>query len=50
VVQTFPESRFQILRARNFAVATIKNAECLKNGRADDNVEVIAAHQKYTAN
>jgi len=50
VIQTFSEFRFQILRARNFAVATIKNAERLKNGRADDNAEVIAAHQKYTAN
>jgi len=50
VIQTFSEFRFQILRARNFAVATIKNAERLKDCRADDNAEVIAAHQKYTGN
>jgi len=48
VIQTFPEFRFQILGARNFAVAAVKNAECLKNGRADENAHVIPAHKKHT--
>src|SRR6266704_71681 len=47
VIQTFPELRFQIFGARNFAVATINNTECLKNSGADDNADVIAAYQKY---
>ena len=48
VIQTFPEFRFQILGAGNFTVATIKNTERLKNGRADDDAEIIASHEKYT--
>src|SRR6266481_10125487 len=47
VIQTFPKLRFQIFGARNFAVATIKNTERLKNSGADDNADVIAAYQKY---
>jgi len=48
VIQTFAGFRFQILRARNFAVAAVKNTERLKNGRADHDADVIAAHEKYT--
>ncbi len=48
VIQTFPEFRFQILGARNFAVAAVKSTERLKNGRADDDAYVIAAHEKHT--
>jgi len=43
-IQTFPEPRFQIFGARNFTIATIKNTERLKNGRANDNANVITAH------
>jgi hypothetical protein len=50
VIQTFPGFRFQILRARNFAVAAVKNTERLKNGRADHNAYVISAHKKHTGN
>jgi len=50
LIQTFPEFRFQIPGARNFAVATVKNTERLKNGGADDDAEVIAAHKKYAGN
>jgi len=48
LIQTFPEFRFQVLGARNFAVATIKNTERLKNSRADDDAYVIPAHKKQT--
>jgi len=50
LIQTLPEFRFQILGARNFAVATIKNTKRLKNGSADDDADVIAAHEKYAGN
>jgi hypothetical protein len=48
VIQTFAEFRFQILGARNFPVAAVKNTERLKNGRADDDAYVIPAHKKHT--
>jgi len=48
VIQTFPEFRFQILGARNFAVAAVKNTERLKNTRADDDAHVIPAHKEHT--
>src|SRR5205085_12635208 len=48
VIQTFPEFRFQILGARNFAVATVKDTEHLKNGSADHDADVITAYQEYT--
>src|SRR5205823_14191261 len=44
VIQTFPELRFQVPGARNFAIATIKDTEGLKNSRADDDADIIAAH------
>ena len=36
VVQTLPEFRFQVLGARNLAVAAIQDTERLKNSRAND--------------
>jgi len=48
VIQKFPEFRFQILVARNFTVAAVKSTERLKNGRADDDAYIIAAHEKHT--
>jgi hypothetical protein len=48
VIESFPELCFQVFGARDFAVATIKNTERLKNSRADDDAHVIAAYQEYT--
>ena len=47
VIQTFPKFRFQIFGASNFAIATIKDTERLKNRRAKDNANVIAAAKEY---
>jgi hypothetical protein len=48
IIQTLPEFRFQVLGARNFAVATVEDTERLKNGRPDDDAYVIPAHKKQT--
>ena len=44
IVQTFTELRFQIPGTRNFAIASIEDAEHLKYRRAQENAEIIATH------
>jgi hypothetical protein len=43
VIQPFPELRFQIFGAGDFTIAAIKDTEHLKNGRGDNEANVIAA-------
>src|SRR5437762_86606 len=45
-VQTLAELRLQVFRTRDLAVASVEDTIKLKNYRADDDAEVVAAHQK----
>src|SRR5262245_14844812 len=47
VVQTFSEFGFQIFGTRNFPVASIEDAKCLKYRRSDQDADIIAAFKKY---